>query len=203
MKRIHKTLISSIIAGICISIGGTCFLSVDNRVIGSFLFSLGLLTICSCGFHLFTGKVCFAKNVSDITDLIIIYIGNLCGCLLTGLAVRIVKPQIIQTAVKICNTKMDESWYAVIILGVLCNILIFFAVKCFRSNVSGSGYIILIVCIMSFILCGFEHCVANMFYFIVSGNNGAIRYIALNTFGNAIGGLAIGRLYDRLQLQQT
>ena len=54
MKRIQEAagiLISGFLAGLCIAIGGTVFLSVDNRVIGASLFSIGLFLWCPfcCG----------------------------------------------------------------------------------------------------------------------------------------------------------
>ena len=46
MKKYVDYLIKSIFAGVMIGIAGTVFLRVDNNIIGSFLFSIGLLVIC-------------------------------------------------------------------------------------------------------------------------------------------------------------
>ena len=46
-------------SGLFIGIGGTAFLSVENRFLGAFLFSVGLFAILSMGLNLFTGKVCY------------------------------------------------------------------------------------------------------------------------------------------------
>ena len=40
--KIGKTFVSGILAGISIAIGGLVFLSVENRVIGAALFTVGL-----------------------------------------------------------------------------------------------------------------------------------------------------------------
>ena len=40
-----KYLIKSILAGIMIGIGGTIYLSLDNKIIGAFLFAIGLFII--------------------------------------------------------------------------------------------------------------------------------------------------------------
>ena len=199
INKYDKTFISAIIAGICISIGGTCYLSLDNKVVGAFMFSLGLLTICSNEFHLFTGKVCFARKWDDYLNLFLIWIGNLVGCGIVGFAVKYTRPQLIQKAVELCNVKMTEKWWMIIILGIFCNILIFFAVNNFKETTKKEKVMILIMCVMAFILCGFEHCVANMFYFIVSGVPDSTRYILLNTVGNAAGGLSIGLICERLK----
>ena len=82
MKR-FKTLVYGFLAGICISLGGTVFLSLDNKIVGSLLFTVGLFTICTQGFNLFTGKVCyvFERDKSYALDLPFIWVGNLLGCL--------------------------------------------------------------------------------------------------------------------------
>ena len=47
--------------------------------------------------------------------------------------------------------------------------------------------------VMVFILCGFEHCVANMFYFSAANVWGgrALGYMLVMTLGNACGGVII------------
>ena len=57
MKKYVDYLIKSIFAGVMIGIAGTVFLRVDNNIIGSFLFSIGLLVICMYGMNLYTGKI--------------------------------------------------------------------------------------------------------------------------------------------------
>ena len=63
--KIGKTFVSGILAGISIAIGGLVFLSVENRVIGAALFTVGLFSVCSFGFHLFTGKV-FSRMIRSM-----------------------------------------------------------------------------------------------------------------------------------------
>ncbi len=45
--------------------------------------------------------------------------------------------------------------------------------------------------VMVFILCGFEHCVANMYYFSVAGmwSGKTLLYLLVMTLGNAVGGV--------------
>lgn len=203
MVNKEKTLINAIMAGICIGLGGACFLSIDNKIIGSFMFSLGLLTICANQFSLFTGKVCYARIKDDFINLIWIWFGNFIGCSLIGFILHLIKPQLIQKATEMCNAKLSEG-LLVIPLGILCNVLIFFAVDGFKridNNVAKT--VLLVMCVMAFILCGFEHCIANMFYFTVADCtkiNYPIIYLLLNTFGNAVGGLAISFMYETVKL---
>ena len=85
LKRL-QTFASAVLAGICIGIGGTVYLSLDNKVIGAVLFTIGLFVICTSGLHLFTGKVCyvFDNDASYAIDIPIIWCGNLAGTFLTA-----------------------------------------------------------------------------------------------------------------------
>ena len=56
MKKLLKEFCSAVLAGMAISLGGIVFLSVENKVIGSLLFAVGLLTILAFKLNLFTGK---------------------------------------------------------------------------------------------------------------------------------------------------
>ena len=57
-QQFLKLFVPSILAGIAISLGGFCFLSVENKLVGSILFSVGLFLVCTRGYNLYTGKVC-------------------------------------------------------------------------------------------------------------------------------------------------
>ena len=63
MKKL-SLVVSSLLAGICVGLGGLAFLSVENRVTGAALFTVGLFCICTFGFHLFTGKVCWNRTTA-------------------------------------------------------------------------------------------------------------------------------------------
>lgn len=197
MTKSLKMLTSAIVAGICIGLAGTCFLSIENRTVGALMFSLGLLTICMNRFSLFTGKVCFARKKDDFINLALIWIGNFIGCGVVGLSVHFIKPILIQRAAEMCATKLTEGFY-VIPLGIFCNILIYFAVSKFNITDTMSC-VLLVLCVMAFILCGFEHCIANMYYFwVCEMSSASIVYLLLNTVGNAIGGFIIGYMCEKL-----
>lgn len=57
--RALKLFVSSALGGACIGLGGVAYLSLENRLAGALFFTVGLFTICTFGFHLFTGKVCY------------------------------------------------------------------------------------------------------------------------------------------------
>ena len=66
-----KTFIGAVLAGMAIAIGGLAFLSVDSKVLGSALFTVGLFTVCTMGLNLFTGKVCYVFQ-NDYVSIILI-----------------------------------------------------------------------------------------------------------------------------------
>jgi formate/nitrite transporter FocA (FNT family) len=100
-------------AGISIALGGTVFLSLDNKVLGALFFTVGLFVICTNGFHLYTGKVCylFEKERSCSTfDLLFVWVGNLAGTWLTAEAVRATRiVSISEKAAALCQVKLDDG----------------------------------------------------------------------------------------------
>ena len=83
-----KIFLSAILAGAVIAFGGTVFLSVENTVVGSIFFTIGLFVVCTRGLHLFTGKVCyvFDNDAAYAKTLPVIWLGNLVGTALIALA---------------------------------------------------------------------------------------------------------------------
>ena len=197
-----RILISSVMAGICVSIGGIVFLSMENRTAGAVAFSVGLFFICSFGFHLFTGKVCYIWKEHPL-QLAVIWAGNLAGSYLTAAAIGLTRfSQLSDKAAGMCRTKFGESPVEVIVLGIFCNILIYAAVEGYRTIPDAAGkYLALIYGVAVFILCGFEHCVANMFYISAAGmwGTGAVKFLLLNTAGNAVGGIGFAEIRKYLQ----
>jgi formate/nitrite transporter FocA (FNT family) len=193
-----KTFIGAVLAGIAIGLGGLVFLSVDNKVIGSFLFTIGLFTVCTMGFNLFTGKVCytFQNDTAYKIGLPVIWLGNLVGTGLTaGCAwMTRVAPAVSEKAVALCQTKLGDSLGSLFFLGILCNIFIYIGVEGYKSNPHEFGkYLALVFGVMVFILCGTEHCVADMFYFWMAGawSGQAVVRLLVITLGNAVGGVLL------------
>ncbi len=191
-----KTLMSSILAGICIGIGGVVFLSVDDKLVGSFFFTTGLFVICTMGLHLFTGKVCyiFKNDTKYALSLPVIWIGNFIGTYIVAALISLTRvgAGIAERAAALCGTKMSDSFVSLFVLGIFCDILIYIGVEGYKSIPHEAGkYLSLFFGVMVFILCGFEHCVADMFYFSASGMwsvDAFVRILAI-TLGNAIGGV--------------
>lgn len=197
-----KVFLSSILAGMCIGFGGIVFLSLDNKIVGAGLFTIGLFVICTFGFHLFTGKVCyvFQNDKSYAIDLPVIWVGNFIGTGITAGLASLTRnaANLSEKAAGLCNTKLNDSILSLFFLGVLCNIFIYIAVDGFGKNAHELGkYLSLFFGVMVFILAGTEHCVADMFYFWMAGmwNGSSILRILVITLGNAIGGFGFCLLH--------
>ena len=55
-------------------------------------------------------------------------------------------------------------------LAIFCNVLIYIAVEGYRSIENSLGrYLAVFFGVTVFVVCGFEHCVANMYYFTAAG----------------------------------
>lgn len=202
MKFVKK-LFSAVLAGIMISFGGAVYLAcvaAEKAQLGAIMFSLGLSVILIMGFLLFTGKTAYLleNKPSYIPYLCTIWLGNILGCMLMGTLVMLAKPNLAETAKTICDNKLTQSWWQTIILGALCGILVYIAVDYFRSDKDKKSlpkYILVFTCVPAFILCGFEHSVADMFYFAASSSYSlysvqGIVYILLVSLGNLIGAVA-------------
>ena len=80
-----KMFIKAVYSGFMIGIGGMIYLSVENKIIGSLLFSFGLLTIVTQGFYLYTGKIGFVRKIAELVDMAVVIAGNYVGTLLAAI----------------------------------------------------------------------------------------------------------------------
>ena len=204
-----RIFLSAFLAGICISIGGTVYLSMENKVMGAFLFTIGLFVICTNGLHLFTGKICYVfENGKDYMKSIpVIWLGNLAGTLGSAsvLCMTRIGGAITEKAVSICQVKLSDSVGSIFILSFFCNILIYIAVDGFKNAPHEVGkYLALFFGVVVFILCGFEHCVANMFYISAAGawSAHAFYYLLVMTVGNGLGGIFFPQIKKIITVKQ-
>lgn len=196
MRSRIETFVFGMLAGISISIGGTVFLSLDNKVLGAVFFTVGLFTVCTFGFDLFTGKVCyvFDRDADYAINLPIMWAGNFLGAWLTAFLESLTRigPALQEKAAGMCTVKAEDSLLSLFILGVFCDILIYIAVDGYNKNPHEVGkYLSLLFGVAVFILCGTEHCVADMYYFSIAGmwNGRTLLCLLVITLGNACGGV--------------
>lgn len=209
-----ESLLKSVMAGICIGIGGIVYLSVESKVVGAALFATGLFTVCTMGYHLYTGKACYLLDSPNKGSYLLwlaqVWAGNLIGTVLVGYAMRLTRngPALAEKAQALCQTKLGDSLLSIFILAIFCNIMIYIGVESYRSNPHPLGkYLGILLGIMVFILSGFEHCVANMFYFSVANawSLTAVGYLLVMTVGNLVGAVlpeAVKKMYSKQGGQQ-
>ena len=184
--RYWRILIRAFLAGIAISMGGCVYLACDVKWVGAILFSVGLLTVVAFGLDLYTGKAGYIVEnpPSYLKDILVIIIGNFIGCLLIGLMMPY------DNAASLVDGKLAIDWYRVIFKGFMCGILMFIAVDFYKQRKS---FLAIFFCVPVFILAGFEHSIADMFYFCSAGvfTMDALVFIVLVLIGNAIGCMLI------------
>lgn len=190
-----KKLTDGISAGIMIAIGGSVFLAVrpQSPIVAAILFSVALLCICFKGFSLFTGKVGYiveSHKKEDWSTLLLGLLGNLLGTFICGVAIRYAFSSYGNLAEQLCLAKLEQPVLAALIRAVFCGILMYLAVSVYREKQSIAG---ILFCVPVFILSGFEHSIANMFYFAASGifSFKAFLYLWLIILGNALGGMLL------------
>ena len=193
-----KCLVKSIIAGVMIGIGGTVYLSVENKVVGSVLFAIGLFAIVVYGFNLYTGKIGYLVtnfNFKYIKELVITLVGNFIGTFFVGFILRYTRiySLISEKAKALVDIKLDDNIISILILSFFCGILMYFAVNGYKELKDVGRYIAIFLGVIVFILCGFEHCVANMYYFSVSSSwcLNDFLYLLIMILGNSLGGMLI------------
>ena len=182
-----KCLVRTILAGMMIGIGGCVYLGCEVKWVGAILFAVGLFTIFSFRLDLYTGKVgyIFDNDRSYVPYLLVVILGNFIGCLILGLMMPL------DAAVNLANAKLDNyEFLPVLFKGVLCGMLMFIAADCYKNTKS---FIATFVCVPVFILAGFEHSIADMFYFCSAGafSVESLVFIITVLIGNAIGGFLI------------
>jgi len=172
-------------------------LNTENVVAGSFLFSLGLITVCHFGFGLYTGRVQHLVEVSVKTapNLVPVYLGNLAGTLLVGYLLMLCgKADAVARANAMVQYKLSLPMLDVLVLSIMCGILMYIAVTGFKKITDPVGKN-LIVClpVMVFINSGYEHSIADLFYISIAGawNVDAVIFSVIAAVGNLIGGCLI------------
>lgn len=197
-----EKLIKSILAGVAIAIGGTIFLLCENKIVGALFFSVGILMVMEFKLLLYTGYVPTQRKNQKFLDYLLnstfVFFGNLIGGAATAglLALTRLRSTLYEKTVAICDVKVNDSIISVFILAMFCGFIIAGIVK--ATNLKHK-VIYVAMMIATFILCGFEHVVANCLYVTSS--------LALFTFkgllfmlvclcGNFVGGLLCSFIKD-------
>lgn len=190
-----KIFLKAVYAGLMISIGGAVYLSCDVKYVGALLFCVGLFAICEFGFKLYTGMVGYitANPPKYIKDVLLALAGNIAGCLVSGYALSFVRPDLLNKAAELCAKKAGEGIFENLLMSLFCGMLMYIAVDLFRSRNNAAKHLGIFLAVPTFILSGFEHCIANAFYLAAghAGINMWLTFMPICILGNALGAVII------------
>lgn len=195
MKYI-SAFIKAVFAGIAVGIAGFMYCRISDKNLGAVLFTFALFTVVTCGFFLFTGKdgYIFENPPSYLLILLITWFGNFAGTWAVAALTNLTRMSVMQTAVSFTEARLQDSMISLFILGIFCNLLMFLGVDGYKRIPHDAGkYIALFLSISIFVLCGFEHCVADMFYFSAARmiNAQTILRLLVITAGNMVGAVLL------------
>ena len=115
----------------------------------------------------------------------------------SGLSALLIKntrvyQKIIERCTNIAELKVNDSLLSLFILGIFCGIMMYIAVDNYINQGGARNFtsgIVAIFCVSVFILAGFEHSIADMFYFMLSSpiSKWIIPLLVISV-GNIIGG---------------
>ena len=225
-----KMVLLSILAGAFIALAGAAatFGNVYvNKAMGAAIFPAGLAMVMIAGSELFTGNCLLViplleKEITlkqTVRNLVVVYLGNLVGgALVSACAVYGgTFDAIAETVVATAAAKATLPFAAAFLRGILCNVLVCLGVWMGLAGTTVSGRIIgLFFPVMCFVICGYEHCIANMFYIpaglMAAGRMGIsaagltvwgfARNLLPVTLGNIVGGAGLGAMYWAVYLRK-
>lgn len=204
-----KMVLLGIFAGMFIACGAegssVAMHAISNvglaRTVAGCIFPIGLMLIVLLGGELFTGDCLLIMGVLDkkvkvlsmIRILIIVFFSNLIGSLIIVFLVNL-SGQLGYSnnllgafTIKVAMGKATMDFSKAFTSGILCNVFVCGAVLMATAAKDVSGKIwACFFSIMVFVVSGFEHCVANMYYIpagIIAKSNSAYAAKAMEVYG--------------------
>ncbi len=180
-----KVLLYGIYAGLAIGLGSFVFTIVSTymgdttagKIFASALFSVGLILVCVLGLQLYTGKIGVVfddreKLKENAINLPIMLVGNAIGAFALGILCHFIFMNLPEVASKIKAISEGKTASDTVFLqGIFCGALVYIAVYFFKNLQNyGMKIVGIITAVTLFVYCGFQHCIANMFYFGMAFN---------------------------------
>jgi len=182
-----KLVVLGILAGAFIALGAASASAAAHgimdmgisKTIAGVVFPVGLILIIFLGGELFTGDCLMILGVLDrrysirkmFSTLLLVWISNMLGAVLIAVMVRFSgqfgynEGLLGAYSIKVAASKLHLSFSQAVISGILCNILVCAAVIMPSQVKSVTGKLGLIfIPIFAFVIGGYEHCIANMYY---------------------------------------
>ena len=151
--NVINVLKSSLVAGICIGVAGIGFLATRD-IVGSVLFAFALLTVVAYKLKLYTGTAGFIQK-GELPLLLLVFVGNVCGCLLMSLLARLSPLPLQESAQSILEGRLA-------LLSIACGFIMTTAVTFARKG----NNLPLLFGVPLFITCGYPHCMADAFFYL-------------------------------------
>ncbi len=229
----RQMVILGILAGVFIGFGGLASTIISQtlgnldpgvaKFSGAVVFPVGLMLVVIAGAELFTGNNLMTLAVINkrislkqmFRNWTIVWIANFIGSVLLALVVYfsgILAGDAATKAIATAEGKVALDIMTLVFRGILCNILVVLAV--WMSTSAQDIISKILACwfpIMLFVLCGFEHSIANMFFIpmgILLGANITLTQLLYNltfvTIGNIIGGgIIVPFMYQNAYLSNS
>lgn len=149
---------SATLAGACIGIAATTYLTLGGFP-GQVMFAFGLMTVVIFGFALFTGRSGFTTG-KDIWTLAPMLALNIVGCALvawvTGTDI------LIEASEAIIAKRLAAGCLRCGVMAIGCGFIMTAAVYGVKEK---NTWLPLLFGVPTFIICGFPHCVADVYYY--------------------------------------
>ena len=160
MENNFNIFVRSILAGICIGLGGAIFIKLGG-IIGACMFAFGLLTVVHFKLPLYTGTAGFIElnKFKEYEKMVIILFGNILGCiLLSYMNIKGIDGS------NIIQSRLDTSYLQCLLNAIGCGLIMTLIVQGGRDK----NLLLILFGIPLFILLGFYHSIADAFYMMVS-----------------------------------
>jgi nitrite transporter NirC len=203
----NRIFIKAIMAGLYIGIAGLVYLSVSNKIVGSFLFSTGLLMVVSKGYFLYTGKIGYLLPYEKgFTKMILLTIlGNFVGIASVGILILFTgKQDMILLSETLVTNKLAYGPIQALASAIFCGMLMYTGVHGYKSIENPIiKVLIVILSVMIFILAGFEHSIANLLYVVLARafRLKTLIYVLIWLFGNLIGAVILNLFEEKIKPQ--
>jgi formate/nitrite transporter FocA (FNT family) len=205
-----QLLIKSILGGAFIALGALAagIGSGGDGLLYALIFPVGLIMLVLFSASLFTGAVIEINDVLDkksrwaiyAKKLLLIYLGNFIGAVAIGLLAWLVaKPATIELFQNLSAAKTCAPLLVLFAKGILCNILVCIAILLYRQH---AQLLLLYIPIFVFVVCGFEHSIADMFVFTFAPSVDVLLPLLVITLGNLVGGILISTAYRYIQAKK-
>ncbi len=195
-------ILHSMAAGLSIALGGYAYLSVESRYLGALLFSVGLYVVCQYRIPLYTGRIAYLGRPGGYkaARLMQMLLFNLIGAAAVGLL--FVPTAAGQDVTALMANKLSSPLQSAFIRGLMCGMLVFLAVDIASRFQDPFGrYLGILLGVPAFILAGFEHCIADMFYLAAAWKMGLpfeaapqLLFLLTVILGNSAGALLLNLL---------